>query len=69
MARRSLLFSVIFLLSSGVCRAESMDFLRSMGKMYSVIGVIVILFLVILIYLITLDRKITKIENQNMDHE
>lgn len=40
------------------------DFLRSMGKIYVVVGVLVMIFLGIVIYLIALDRKLTKLENQ-----
>jgi len=38
------------------------DFFRSTGKIYTVLGVVVILFFVLIIYLIKLDKKISKIE-------
>ena len=44
-------------------RAESVDFLRSTGKIYSVVGVIVIIFIGIIIFLIRLDTKLSKLEN------
>lgn len=44
-------------------RAESVDFLRSTGKIYSVVGVIVIIFIGIIIFLIRLDNKLSKLEN------
>ncbi|HPN71822.1 MAG: CcmD family protein [Saprospiraceae bacterium] len=44
-----------------------MDFLHSTGKIYSVVVGIVVIFLGILIYLIRLDRKLTKIETQIKD--
>lgn len=40
------------------------DFMRSMGKMYVVVAVIVAIFIGIVVYLVSLDRKITKLENQ-----
>ena len=43
------------------------DFMRSMGKMYVVVAVIVAIFIGIVIYLVSLDRKITKLENQIID--
>ena len=48
---------------------EDMDFMRSMGKMYVVVAVIVAIFIGIVIYLVSLDRKITKLENQIIDNE
>ena len=40
------------------------DFLRSMGKIYVVVGVLLMIFIGIVIYLISLDRKLTKLETQ-----
>ncbi len=48
---------------------EDTDFMRSMGKMYVVVAVIVTIFLGIVIYLIRLDRKLTKLEDQINNHE
>ncbi len=36
--------------------------LRSSGKIYVVIGVILIIFFLVVLYLVRLDRKITKLE-------
>lgn len=44
------------------------DFLRSMGKLYVVVAVIVIVFLGLAIYLWSMDRKLTRLENQIDDH-
>ncbi|MBK9151845.1 MAG: CcmD family protein [Saprospiraceae bacterium] len=44
--------------------SQDTDFLRSTGKIYSVVIVICILFLGIIIFLFRLDRKLTKLENQ-----
>lgn len=62
----SLLFSVFantFLLAqdTGVAMADTM---RSNGKIYVVVAVIVTIFAGIVIYLVRLDRKLTKLEQQ-----
>ncbi len=38
--------------------------LRDSGKIYVVVGIILIIFLLIVLYLVRIDRKIGKIENQ-----
>lgn len=40
------------------------DFMRQTGKIYVVVGVIVLIFLGILLYLLRLDRKLTRLEHQ-----
>ena len=42
----------------------SLDFLRSTGKIYSVFAVIFAIFIGIIIFIVRLDKKLTKIENQ-----
>lgn len=44
--------------------AAAIDFLRSTGKIYSVIAVIVVILIGIGIYLYMIDNKLTKLENQ-----
>ena len=44
------------------------DFLRSINKLYVVVAVIVVVFLGLALYLWSLDRKVTKLENQFKDH-
>lgn len=41
------------------------DALRESGKIWVVVGVILIAFLGIILYLISLDRKITKLEKES----
>ncbi len=48
---------------------DETDFMRSMGKMYVVVAVIIAIFIGIVIYLFSLDRKITKLENQIIDND
>ncbi|HMX39831.1 MAG TPA: CcmD family protein [Saprospiraceae bacterium] len=40
------------------------DFMRQTGKIYVVVGVILLIFLGILLYLLRLDRKLTRLEHQ-----
>jgi hypothetical protein len=49
--------------------AADADFMRSTGKIYVVVGVILLLFLGIVFYLILLDRRLTKFENQMKSDE
>jgi CcmD family protein len=39
--------------------------MRSSGKIYVVVGIIAIIFILIAIYLFRLDRKISDLENKN----
>lgn len=40
------------------------DVMRSEGKIYVVVGIILIIIVGLLLYLVRLDRKITRIEEQ-----
>ena len=62
----SLFTTLLFLLFSNHLSAQtgSTDFMRSMGKMYVVVAVIVTIFIGIVLFLVFLDRRLTKIENQ-----
>ena len=68
MKKRSpyLIIMSIFLVSTGTLHAESpaIDFLRSTGKIYSVIAVIVVILIGIAIFLYRIDNKLTKLENK-----
>lgn len=41
------------------------DFMRSNGKIYVVVAVVVTIVIGLFIYLLTLDRKISKLERKN----
>jgi CcmD family protein len=43
------------------------DFMRETGKIYVVVGVILLIFLGIVAYLLRLDRKLTKLEHHIKD--
>ena len=47
-------------------KEEPTDFMRSNGKIFVVMGVAVVIMLGLFIYLINLDRKIKKLEKDNM---
>jgi hypothetical protein len=47
--------------------AEMADVMRSNGKIYVVVGIILIILIGLIAYLFMLDRKITKLENKLSD--
>lgn len=64
--------TVLLLLISVLANAQQQDtetgpvneFFRSNGKIYVIVGVLVIIFLGIVLFLINLDRKIGKLEER-----
>lgn len=44
-------------------KVEMADTMRSNGKIYVVVAVILAIFIGIIIYLVRLDKKLTKLEN------
>jgi len=60
----SFLFTNIILFAQEEKGAEMADTMRSNGKIYVVIAVILTIFAGIIFYLIRLDRKISKLESQ-----
>jgi CcmD family protein len=44
---------------------EMADLMRQDGKIYVVVAVIAIIFLVMAVYLVSLDRKMSKIEQES----
>lgn len=60
------------LLTSFSLQAQStthQDFMRSIGKIYVVVAVLVVTLIGFFYYLIRLDNKIAKLENQIKNHE
>ena len=57
-----MLLSLTTIFAQQTQEVEMADVMRSNGKIYVVVTCILILFVGIIIYLITLDRKINKIE-------
>lgn len=67
---KRLSFAFLLLLSATLLQAqgrnvEMADTLRSNGKIYVVVAVVLTIFLGIIFYLIRLDRKIAKLENNH----
>lgn len=64
------LFALQYLLFSALpAQAADSDFMRSTGKIYVVVAVIVAIFIGIVFFLLYLDRRLTKIENQIRNHD
>ena len=60
-----LLLTGLFATAQEAGGAEMADALRANGKIYVVVAVILTIFAGIILYLIRLDRKITKLEKQS----
>lgn len=64
------LFALQYLLFTSLpAQAADSDFMRSTGKIYVVVAVIVAVFIGIVLFLFYLDRRLTKIENQIRNHD
>ena len=63
-----ILFLFLAFLIPGIVMAagenDVIDFLRNTGKIYSVVALVLVVFLGMIIFLIRLDNKLTKLENQ-----
>ncbi len=67
---KRIVFLMLLLLSNLIASAqeykiEMADTMRSEGKIYVVIGTIVIVFVGLTIFLFSIDRRLKKIEKQN----
>lgn len=64
-----LLYSLIplFLQAQNETVPEMADVMRSNGKIYVVVAVIMVIFIGIVLYLFRLERKIDNIEKQNIN--
>jgi len=56
-------------LSQATTSAENNDFFRNIGKINVVIAVILIIFVGIIIFLVYLDRKISRLETESKEIE
>lgn len=60
-----LAFALLFVFQSARAEGEvAPDFIRSIGKIYVVAGVCLIILITLFIYMIQLDRKISSIEKR-----
>mgnify|MGYP001617383404 CR=1 FL=1 len=64
LAKIFILFSVLFSQTAFAQDAEMADVMRSNGKIYVVVAIIVVIFAGLIVYLITMDRKITRLEKK-----
>lgn len=64
--KRQLFFTALLLISANTLLSAQSgeDFMRSTGKIYVVVAVIVAIFIGIVVFLMYLDKKLTKLENQ-----
>jgi CcmD family protein len=67
----SLLVSIIFLFatSASAQSAEMADTMRSEGKIYVVVAILLVIFAGLIGYLVLLDRKVTRIEKKIAEKE
>ena len=61
----------MFIFSTTILNAQNDggDFMRNTGKINVVVGVLLIVFIGIIIFLVNLDRKLTKLEIQIKKNE
>lgn len=60
----TILFSVLYSAIAFAQDVEMADGLRSEGKIYIVVAVLLIVFTGIVIYLINIDKKVSKLEKE-----
>jgi CcmD family protein len=56
---------VLATITTATAQTESPDFMRSTGKIYVTIAVLCIIFIGIVLFLIHLDRKLSRLEKEN----
>jgi len=64
----SFLFAQLLFISSISAQSSNPDFMQSIGKIYVVVAVIVTIFIGIVLYLFSLQKKIQQLENQFQDN-
>ncbi len=62
------LLTTILFSNQLIAQAAAQDFMRSTGKIYVVVAVIVLIFIGVVFYLIRLDSKISKLEKIIKEH-
>ena len=69
MKKITLIINLLFIVTMANAQTDGGDFMRNTGMMYVVVGVILIIFIGIIVFLINIDRKLTKLENQINQNE
>ncbi|MDG1298196.1 MAG: CcmD family protein [Saprospiraceae bacterium] len=65
MKKRYILFILGLVLNlQAFAQGEQIDFMRSIGKIYVVVAVILVILLGLFYYLFRMDKNLTKLENQ-----
>ena len=65
MKRQTFLVALLLMSMNTITFAQAgEDFMRSTGKIYVVVAVIIAIFIGIVAFLMYLDKKLTKLENQ-----
>ncbi|MFY7899582.1 MAG: CcmD family protein [Chitinophagaceae bacterium] len=65
------IFTTLFLafcslvVNAQITSEPSQDFMRSNGKIFVVMAVVLVILITLFIYLVTIDKKITRLENQS----
>ncbi len=65
----SITFFALVALTPLFSQTENPDFFESIGKIYVVVAVLVAIFIGIVFFLIYVERKLNKLENQIIDNE
>lgn len=65
----TLLLCFLFPALSLMAQTENPDFMRSTGKIYVVVAVILAMFIGIVLFLIFLERRLTNLENQIKEND
>jgi uncharacterized integral membrane protein len=60
----ALIFSIILNAQNGTKKVEMADLMRSNGRIYVVVAVMLTILVGLVLYLIRLDRRITKMEKE-----
>lgn len=63
--RKGLLLLFVLAFNNSYGQSNMADTMRSNGKIYVVVSVLCIVFAVITFYLISIDRKVTRLEKKN----
>jgi hypothetical protein len=64
-----ILVSILISISSLFANNDSGDYMSNIGKIYVVIAVIVVIFLGIFAFLLIIEKRLKKLENQNPNNE
>jgi hypothetical protein len=67
--KKTILLFILVILSGGVFaqekKVEMADTMRSNGRIYVVVAVVVTILLGLILYVVRLDRKMTRLEKEN----